>query len=315
MSGWDLDDESAKVLDIWVSVKPQNEADLASPSTSSTVQAAANTLWTFLDTPPGAFTAEFEDFDNRFARVENALVELCLLHPRSMDWGIAVMYQIIKDAPGDAIFGLGEGSEGARRDLERFFGNYLSFYADGTHGSVGTKPKDRQGAKDPFTVQFTAREVEDHADEVVKKMANIRKNRWKTMIVQCLAARCHVLETVEHAYKQALVNQLVEFLEIQLDISHREWSTIDCVGLLTMLRGSAAYLLSTFPAEERETKRQDWIKGLNSLLSTSHQGRAPEDKADDIRIKSHAALALKNLRAGGLNEPSVDLFDVQYWMF
>ncbi|CAJ2503435.1 Uu.00g108290.m01.CDS01 [Anthostomella pinea] len=315
MSGWDLDQDDIRILDIWLSIRPQNEADIGHPSSSPTIDAAADTLLTYLASPPGAYAEEFDDFSNRFWSLINALIEFCLLHPRFMDWGITVLYRVIAKVPTDAAGELGEGPEGARLDLERFLGTYLNLYNDGTRPQVGTKPKDSPDAKDPFTVQFSAEEVEARADDVVQKMANLRKSRWKTMMVQCFAARCHVLETVAHSYKEALVRRLLEFLGIQLDVAHREWNRVDCIGLLTMLRGSSSYLLSTFPAEEREQKKQEWVKGLTSLLSTSHEGREPEDKADDIRVKSHAALALENLRAGGLNEPSADLFDVRYWMF
>ncbi|KAI1870384.1 uncharacterized protein JN550_005312 [Neoarthrinium moseri] len=315
MSGWDLDQDSVKILDIWLAIRPQNEVDIVSPSSSTTIEPAADSIVAYLTSPPGAQADEFDDFSNRLERVFHALIEFCVLHPRSMDWGITVLYRVITDIPADAASELGEGPEGARLDLERFFGNYVSPYADGTGPQIGTKPKDRPDAKDPFTVQFSAEEVEERPDEVIQKITNLRKSRWKTTIVQCFSARCHVLETVVHPYKEALVKRLLYLLGFQLDITGPDWNKIDCVGLLTMLRGSASYLLSTFPAEEQEGKKQEWIKGLNNLLSTSHEGREADDKADDIRVKSHAALALKNLRDGPFNEASADLFAVGYWMF
>ncbi|CAH0052194.1 unnamed protein product [Clonostachys solani] len=315
MSGWDLGQDGLKVLDIWLSIRPQNEADIINPSSSPTIKTAADTLLTYLTSQPGTYADEFDEFDDRSARLHHALIEFCLLCPQSMDWGIKVLYEVIRNTPADAVGALGEGPEGARLDLERFFGDYVSLYEDGTRPKVGTKPSDRPNAKDPFLVQFSAEEVEERADDVIDKMANLRKSRWKTIIVMCFSTRCHVLETVVHPYKEALVRRLLEFLDVQLDPTKREWNKVDCVSLLTMLRGSASYLLSTFPAEERRVKKQGWIMGLNNLLSTSHEGREAEDKADDMQVKSHAALALKNLRAGGLNESSADLFDVRYWMF
>ncbi|KAM0809454.1 hypothetical protein AB5N19_09798 [Seiridium cardinale] len=293
MSGWDSDQDDIKVLDIWLSLRPQKETDIVKPSSSPTIEAAAATLLAYLTSPDGSHANEFDDFSNRFARLEHALVEFCLQHPRSMDWGITVLYQVIRGTPTDAAGEFGEGPEGARLDLERFFGNYVSLYTDGTRPQVGTKPRDRPDAKDPFLVRFSAEEVEERADDVIERMANLRKSRWKTMIVECFSARCHVLETVVHPYKQALVNRLLEFLVLQLDITKPEYNKIDCVGTLTMLRGSASYLLSTFPAEERENTKQEWINGLNNLLSTSHEGREADDKADDIRVKSHAAVSFR----------------------
>lgn len=153
-----------------------------------------------------------------------------------MDWGITVLYEVIKNTPADAVSTLGEGPEGARLYLERFFGDCLSLYQDGTRPKVGTKPRDRLGAKDPFLVQFSAEEIEERTDNVIDKMANLRKSRWKTIIFGCFSARCHVLDTLVHPYKEALVQRLLELLDLQLDLTKQEWNKVDCVGLLTMLR-------------------------------------------------------------------------------
>ncbi|CAI6085079.1 unnamed protein product [Clonostachys chloroleuca] len=221
---------------IWLSVRPQNEADIINPSSSSTTKVAADTLLTYLISQPGTHADEFDEFVDRSARLHHALIEFCLFYPRSMDWGITVLYEVIKNTPADAVSTLGEGPEGARLDLERFFGDCLSLYQDGTRPKVGTKPRDRLGAKDPFLVQFSAEEIEERTDNVIDKMANLRKSRWKTIIFGCFSARCHVLDTLVHPYKEALVQRLLELLDLQLDLTKQEWNKVDCVGLLTMLR-------------------------------------------------------------------------------
>jgi hypothetical protein len=295
MSGWDLDHLDAKALEIWLSIRSHHENDVVDPSSPTIISTVAGTLTAYLTSPPGAYADEFDDFANRFARLMHALIEFCLLHPRSMDWGITVLFQVIKSMPADAVCELGEGPEGGRLDLERFFGNYVGLYSARTRPRVGTTPKYRSDVKDQFAVQFSSEEVEELTDDVVDKMVNLSKTRWKSMTMQCFAARFHGLETPTHPYNGDLDERLLVFLDLQLDLMKPAWNKIDCIGLLTMLRGSASYLLSTFPGEEREKKKQGWIKGLKHLLSTSQEGREVDDKADDFRIKYHAAVSFQSL--------------------
>jgi len=291
-----LDQSETKILDIWLSIRPRDESDVVEPSSSSSISTASDTLLAYLTSPPGAHADEFDDFGDRFANLEHALIEFCLLHPRSMDWGITVLFQVIQNVPMNAVCELGEGQEGARLDLERFLGNYTDLYSGGgTKPLVGTMPKYRSDVKDQFAVQFSAEEVKERPDDVIEKMKNLRKTRWKTMITQCFAARCHVLETPVHPYNRALDEKLLAFIGLQLDWAKTSWNKVDCIGILTMLRGSASYLLSTSPEAEREEKKQEWTSRLSALLFTIGEGRELDDKADDFRIKAHVAVSFQSL--------------------
>jgi hypothetical protein len=292
MSGWDLDQSQTKALNIWLSARPLYEVDIVQPSSSSTVATAADALIAYLTSPPGAHADEFDDFSDRFANLEHALIEFCLLHPRSMDWGITVLFRVIRNVPNDAICELGEGPEGARLDLERFLANYTDLYSDGTMPRVGTRPQGGSGVRDKYAVQFSSEEVKDRPDDVIKKMENLRKSRWKTLMTQCFSARCHVLQDPIHLYNSALDMRLLTFIDLELDLTNSAWNSVDCIGILTMLRGSASYMISTLPEDEQKKKRQAWKHRLNILIFTIGEGREVDDKADEFRIRSHAAVSL-----------------------
>lgn len=290
MSGWDLDPTEVKILDIWLSIRPQDDSTITEPSSSPTILPAANALLTYLTAPLGEHTDEFDDFSNRWVRLLHALIEFCILYPRSMDWGITVLFQVIKGISNDAICELGEGPAGARLDLERLFGDYVDLYHEGTTPRIGTKPKYRSDVKDQFAIQFSEEEVETRPADVIEKMNNLRKSRWKSIITQCFSVRCHVLEDPVHPYNSALDQRLLTFLNLELDLTSAAWNKVDCIGMLNMLRGSASYFLSVLPKEEREKQRQGWIDGLSKLIFTSGKGREADDKADDFRVKAHAAV-------------------------
>lgn len=286
MSGWDLDQSQTKVMHIWLSIQPRDEANIVNPSHAYTLSPAADTLISYLTAPPGTHAEEYDEFSDRFTDVLLCLIEFCLLQPRSMDWGITVLFQVIKKIPKDAVCELGEGPEGARLDLERFFGNYTDLYTvGGTGPKVGTFPRAK------YAVQFSSEEVKERPEDVIEKIKNERKRRWKTMIMQCFAARCHVLETPVHPHNKALDDRLLAFIGFQLDLTKDFWNKVDCIGLLTVLRGSASYLLSTFPEAEREVKKQEWIQGLSGLLSTNGEERDVVDNVD-FQIKAHGAVSL-----------------------
>lgn len=306
MSGWDLDQSETKVLNIWLSIQPRLESDIVDPFSSSTISAEADTLIAYLTSPAGAHANKFDAFYDRFTYLEHALIEFCLLHPRSMDWGITVLFHVIKNLPHDAICELGQGPEGARLDLERFFGNYTDLYSDGTMPHVGTRPKARSDVKEQFAVHFSSKEVKERPDDVIEKMKNLRKSRWKTIITQCFAARCHVLETPVHPYNGALDRRLLTFIDLELDLASSAWNEVDCIGVTTMLRGSASYILSTLPEDEQEEKKQEWMNRLCTLLFTIGEGREVDDKADDMRIKAHAAVSFQS------SNPNFNLIHLYY---
>lgn len=274
MSGWDLDDSQIKVLDIWLSVRPRNESNTIDPSSSSDVLTATDKFIAYLTSQSGAQADEFDDFSNRFANLEHALIEFCLLHPRSMDWGITVFFQVINNVPNDARCELGKGPEGARLDFERFLGNYIDLYYDRTR-------------------QFSSEEVKQRPDDIIQKMKYSRKRRWKNMITQCFSARCHALEVPARPNNKYLDQRLLTFIELNSDLARPHWNQVDCIGIMTILRGSASYLLSILPEEEQEEKKHEWIQQLNTLLYTIGERREVGDKADDFHIKAHAAVGIQ----------------------
>jgi hypothetical protein len=100
--------------------------------------------------------------------------------------------------------------------------------------------------KGQFVVQYSAAEAKERPDDVIENMENLRKTGWKTMVTQCFAARCHVLETPIHPYKRPLDERLVITVGLQLDLAKASGNKVDYIGILTMPRGSASYFFYDF---------------------------------------------------------------------
>ncbi len=288
MSGWDLTESQGKVLDIWIEIRPRDEEEIIHPR--STISTAADTLIAYLTSPLKAQDDEFDDFSNRFAKLEQALIEFCLLYPRSIDWGITVFFDVIRNIPKDAPCELGTGPKGARLDLERFLGDFTNLYVGGTMPKVGMEPACPLDAKDQSAVHFSSAEVKERTEDVIEKMKNLRKRRWKTLITLYFSARCHALESPTRPNNKYLDQQFLFFSD-QFYLESFGWTRINCISILTMLRGSASYLLSAVPQESREGTRQRCIDNLRIWLLTSGEGREAGDKADDFHIKAHAAVS------------------------
>lgn len=274
-------------MDILLSIQPRDESDIVKFSQAYTLFPAVDTLLSYLASPHAGHDNEPDEFMDRFDDLMQCIIEFCLLQPRSMDWVITVLFDVIKKIPKEAVCELGEGPEGARLDLERFFGNYTDLYTvGGTVPHVGTFPKEK------YSIQFSPEEVRDRPDDVLEKIKNERKSRWKTMIMQCFAVRCHVLETPFNPHNKALDDRLLAFIGVQMDLTRDNWNKVDCIGLLTALRGSAAYLLLTLSESEREGKKQEWMNGLGGLLSTNGEQR-DVGRNVDFQIKHHAAVSFE----------------------
>lgn len=208
-----------------------------------------------------------------------------------------MVFEIIKRIPENADCGIEghlRGPDKCRKKLERFFADILQVpQGDGGRPQIGTKTTyvhDRTAQ----SMQIASEEVEECPDEVIDLLRKVRLRRWRYIIQVCLIERCHAIETPVSPTDQeeSTLDYWLKFnVKIGLYSETERWNETVCVGLITMLRGSAAYFLSTFPLEEQAAMKEEYIHSLTKLMYTVGEGREIGDKADIFRVKSHAAVS------------------------
>jgi hypothetical protein len=238
-----------------------------------------------------------------------------------MDWTLHILDNILKNVPLNAKTDHGTGPDGARSYFRWYLLDFTRFYEGDVEPDVGAVPLLKEDAADSSTVPFTLQEVQKRTDDVIAKVVNLRKNRWKSIIMVILSGRCYVLDVLRlnlplsegHAEKHGYTgDNLVNWIDKALDLGPRPgippWNRVDCIAALTMLRGCAKSLVETIPMEKLEEKKTAWVEGVNRLLVTDGSGRKIGDKADDFHIKAHAAVSsfpfLRCLRYWDANKAS-----------
>jgi hypothetical protein len=291
MSISNLDADEREVLSIWLSNQPKDLTDLTNTSSSNTTTASTAIL-SFLARSDGPSP---DTFDNRLGGVYGSLVEFCMQQPRSMDWALRVLKMVISSIPEGCKTQYGTGPVGVRKDFQWFLINFVGFYDGNIEPDVGMAPWLDEDVVDASNIQFSAEDAQMRTEEVIKKMNNMRKIRWKTIILMVIAGRCHALDVARTQTHGSPGNNLVQWIDYAFKLEKREgippWNRVDCLADLTMLRGSAKSLLGAIPDVEREGKLKEWIEGVTRLLVTGSDGRQLGDKADDFHIKAHAAVS------------------------
>ncbi|KAH8657744.1 hypothetical protein BX600DRAFT_514297 [Xylariales sp. PMI_506] len=169
-------------------------------------------------------------------------------------------------------------------------------------------------------VRFKRAEVIDKLDSVIQKTLNLQRGISDTVIAWAVQGRACSLDVTRVGQgKQAWLPMC--FVGMLHPTSNGRgasspWSKADFVAACVGLRAGAKTFLKSFSPGERDRALKRWCDGLAEFLLEDDEAAQDENlefRDGDFVVKYHAALTLQNLRTGGKDETSEELFAIEKW--
>lgn len=224
-----------------------------------------------------------------------ALHKFACKAPPALDHALDVMGQAFARLPADIqLLGI-KGPEGALVMVKYWLVEWSSRFKGSAYSDALEEEKhsgaDIDKTQESTNVYFEQSEISGSVDTVLERVRNLQTGRMEFIVALAMQGRCHS-KGISH---WSIMDSAVPIIDNILNPSNPNqipiWGKAEFIACSVLLRGSAKTLISKIPAESREKKLAEWVKGFGRFL---HHDPC-QTMGGDFALKLHAAVCVFSL--------------------